>query len=61
MHAAQATVPLVAALLEDLKGHAKGHPVASLLPAPRVADAATNPALVKPAAPVWSTNIRTQQ
>jgi penicillin-binding protein 1A len=45
MHAAQATTPLVAALLDDLKAHAKAHPQTALLPAPQqVAD------VVKPAA-----------
>ena len=39
MNSAQATAPLVAALLEDLKGHAKAHPMAGLLPAPKIADA----------------------
>ena len=40
MHAAQATVPLVSLLLGDLKGHAKSHPMANLLPAPPpIADA----------------------
>ena len=32
MHAAQATAPLVAALLEELKVHSKTHPMAGLLP-----------------------------
>ena len=40
MNAAQSAAPLVAALLDDLKAHAKTHPMPSLLPAPQVADAA---------------------
>ena len=39
MNSAQATAPLVAALLEDLKGHSKAHPMVRLLPAPKIADA----------------------
>ena len=38
MNAAQAAAPLVAALLDDLKGHAKTHPMANLLPPPQVAE-----------------------
>ena len=41
MHAAQATAPLVAALLDELKAHAKVHPMPGLLPGalPGVAEA----------------------
>ncbi len=63
MHAAQATTPLVAALLDDLKGHAKTHPMANLLPAPHVADAAkpaTAPAKAVPVAD-WRRSVTTQR
>ncbi len=52
MHAAQATAPLVAALLDELKAHAKSHPMGSLLPASAaVADAGrTAPLPIKAAA-----------
>ncbi len=60
MHAAQATTPLVAALLDDLKGHAKAHPMAGLLPTPQVADAA-KPAAAKPMAADWRREVTQQR
>ena len=59
MHAAQATVPLVAVLLDDLKGHAKSHPATGLLPAPSVVDAgAAAGAKPKPPAPAWVAGVQ---
>ena len=47
MNSAQATAPLVGLLLDELRGHAKTHPMASLLPAPQVASAGMPTAPVK--------------
>ena len=63
MHAAQATAPLVAALLDELKGHAKSHPMAGLLPAPvrPVADAGRAATPVKAASnAAWKKEIFTR-
>ncbi len=60
MHAAQATTPLVAALLDELKAHAKMHPMANLLPAAQVAVAA-KPVVANPAATAWSRDVASQR
>jgi penicillin-binding protein 1A len=63
MHAAQATVPLVAALLDDLKSHAKAHPMASLLPASAQVAEAPRAAGVAKAKPndAWRGDVLTSQ
>ncbi len=53
MNSAQATAPLVAALLDELKGHAKGHPMANLLPAPQAVAEVGRPAPQRTAIPDW--------